>query len=109
MTSSNKTAEESSPTKWFTYIVECSDSTYYTGVTTNLKRRINEHNNSVKGAKYTRYRQPVTLVYYEETESRQLACRREYAIKQMRVAQKRALINLSAVALVSSEPCSNLL
>ncbi len=78
---------------WFVYIVRCSDYTLYTGVTTDLQRRIDEHNSGhKKGAKYTRPRRPVTLVYSEELGSRSEACRREYQIKQMAVGKKEQLI-----------------
>ncbi len=74
------------------YIVQCSDGTYYTGYTTDLNRRIKEHNESKKGAKYTRVRRPVTLQYFESYGSRQEACRREYEIKQLSRKQKEKLI-----------------
>jgi putative endonuclease len=88
--------QDISGTPWFIYIVECSDSSYYTGVTTNIKRRLHEHNNTAKGAKYTRCRRPVALVYQEETDSRQNACKREYAIKKLQLAQKKTLVNSSS-------------
>lgn len=75
----------------YTYIVECSDHTLYTGWTTDLTKRLNAHNSGT-GAKYTRARRPVKLVYYEEYETKQEATRREYAIKQLSAAQKRRLI-----------------
>lgn len=50
---------------WYVYIAECSDKSLYTGITTDIDRRISEHNNSNKGAKYTKSRQPVELVYYK--------------------------------------------
>jgi len=62
-------------------MLECSDGTLYTGITTDLERRLDEHNNSPKGAKYTRARRPVTLVYSEELDNRSLASKREYFIK----------------------------
>jgi len=51
--------------EWFVYIVECNDKTLYTGITTDLERRIKEHNYSSKGAKYTSKRRPVRMVYFE--------------------------------------------
>lgn len=75
----------------FTYIVKCSDGTYYTGWTTNLEKRVKAHNEG-KGAKYTRTRGPVELVYYEEYEDKIEAMRREYAIKQLTRKQKEKLI-----------------
>ncbi len=56
------------------YIVECSDGTYYTGYTTDVKRRLKEHNESPKGAKYTRARRPVTLCYQASYETREKSC-----------------------------------
>lgn len=76
---------------FYTYIVECADHSFYTGWTNNLKKRIATHN-AGKGAKYTRYRLPVTLVYFETYSDKQAAMRREYAIKQMTRQQKLKLI-----------------
>lgn len=76
----------------FIYIVECSDGTFYTGYAKNVERRVKEHNNSLKGAKYTRSRRPVTLRYVESFETRSDACKREAAIKKMKREQKEQLI-----------------
>lgn len=76
----------------FTYIVECSDGTFYTGWTNNLEKRIADHN-SGKGAKYTSPRTPVKLVYYEEFETKQEAMSREYQIKQLTRVAKEKLIS----------------
>ena len=78
--------------KWLVYIVSCSDGTYYTGVTTNVDRRISEHNHSIRGAKYTRTRRPVKLMYVEQCEDRSEAQRVEYNIKKMTRAQKEDLV-----------------
>ena len=75
----------------YTYIVECKDGTLYTGWTNNLEKRIADHN-SGKGAKYTRARKPVTLVYYETFEAKEEARKREYAIKHMSRKEKEKLI-----------------
>ncbi len=75
----------------YTYILKCSDGTYYTGYTNDLGRRITVHNKG-KGAKYTRSRLPVELVYYEEYETKSEALSREYAIKQMTRDKKEDLI-----------------
>ena len=78
------------------YIVECADNTLYTGIATDLERRIEEHNSSEKGAKYTRTRRPVTLVYSEEHPDRSSASKREYEIKKkMNRAEKLVLIEPS--------------
>ena len=78
--------------KWKVYIVECADGTYYTGITTDTKRRLLEHNFSLKSAKYTRSRRPVKLVYEEESQSRSTASKREYQIKKMKRKDKAVLI-----------------
>lgn len=75
----------------YTYIVKCADGTYYTGWTVDLDKRLASHN-SGKGAKYTRSRLPVELVYYEAYEDRVEAMRREYAIKRLTRAEKKLLI-----------------
>lgn len=78
---------------YYVYIVQCADDTLYTGIATDLVRRIEEHNSSGKGAKYTRIRRPVHLVYSEEFPDRPLASKREYEIKKkMSRAQKLMLI-----------------
>ncbi|MHC1750317.1 MAG: GIY-YIG nuclease family protein [Cellulosilyticaceae bacterium] len=76
---------------YWVYIVECSDHTYYTGYTNDLKKRINTHNTG-KGAKYTRGRVPVTLLYFEEFLEKQDALKREIAIKKLTRVQKEYLI-----------------
>lgn len=75
----------------YTYIVQCSDGSLYTGWTNNLNKRIEDHN-AGKGAKYTRSRLPVVLAYYEAFETKEEAMRREYAIKQMSRTEKLKLI-----------------
>lgn len=76
----------------YVYIVKCSDDTYYTGWTTNLEKRIATHNNGT-GAKYTKARRPVELIYYEEYFNKSQALKREYVIKQMTRKEKEQLIN----------------
>jgi len=75
----------------FCYIVECADGTYYTGWTTDPKRRLKTHNKGL-GAKYTSMRLPVKLVYVEEQPDRKTAMKREIAIKKMRRDGKKKLI-----------------
>ena len=78
---------------YYIYIIQCADNTLYTGISTELERRIEEHNSSDKGAKYTRVRRPVTLVYSEEYPDRSSASKREYEIKKkMSRAEKLKLI-----------------
>lgn len=75
----------------YTYIVRCSDGTLYTGWTNNLEKRIKDHNDG-KGAKYTKPRRPVVLVYYEEFSTKEEAMRREWEIKQMSRRDKLAIV-----------------
>ena len=80
--------------KWKVYVLKCADDTLYTGVATDLDRRLDEHNSSTKGAKYTRVRRPVELVYYENCADRVDASRREYEIKHLSRKEKLELINV---------------
>lgn len=75
----------------YTYILKCADGSLYTGWTTNLERRVKEHNEG-KGAKYTRGRVPVELVYHEEFATKEEAMSREYAIKRLSRAEKLKLV-----------------
>ena len=77
--------------QWFVYILRCSDGTLYTGMTNDVARRVQAHNQG-KGAKYTRGRRPVEMAYFEEYESYSVALKREYAIKQLTRQQKMELI-----------------
>lgn len=76
--------------KFYCYILECVDCTYYTGWSTDPQRRLKQHN-AGRGARYTRTRLPVTLVYTEEQPDRSSALQREYEIKALSRPQKRAL------------------
>ena len=78
---------------WFVYIVRCQDDTLYTGITTDLFRRLDQHNSDRGGARYTRPRRPVQLVYAEPAASRSAAARREFQVKKLSVAEKRRLIH----------------
>ncbi len=77
---------------YYVYILECKDGTLYTGWTVDLERRLVQHNRG-KGAKYTRSRYPVVLKYYEEFNTKQEACRREYSVKQLSRIEKLRLIS----------------
>ncbi|WP_104002636.1 GIY-YIG nuclease family protein [Marinobacterium lutimaris] len=80
--------------QWYVYILRCADDTFYTGVTTDLKRRVREHNECNRlGARYTRVRRPVQLVWSESQADRSVALKREYAIKQLRRPAKLRLIS----------------
>jgi len=76
----------------YVYILRCADDTLYTGYTTDPERRLREHNAGT-GAKYTRGRTPVEIVYREAYDSRSAAMRREYEIKQLRRSEKIDLID----------------
>ncbi|MFU7515867.1 GIY-YIG nuclease family protein [Clostridium sp. HCS.1] len=76
----------------YVYILKCSDNTLYTGWTTSLEKRLKTHN-SGKGAKYTRVRLPVEIVYFEKFEDKKEAMKREYAIKQLSRQEKLKLID----------------
>ncbi len=80
------------PKEWYVYMVECADGTLYSGVTTDVERRIKEHNDSPKGAKYTRAKRPVKLVYTEACTGRSEATKREYVLKQLSREEKLKLI-----------------
>ena len=85
----NKKIEKSG---WFVYILECKDKTLYTGITTNLEKRLEQHNSSPDGAKYTRARRPVKMVYNESHINRSEATKREYEIKKLSRLDKLKLI-----------------
>jgi len=76
---------------WHLYILRCNDDSYYTGITTDIAKRIEGHN-SGKGAKYTRAHRPVSLVYYEKYETEREARKRESEIKSWRREKKEQLI-----------------
>ncbi len=84
-------------TMYTLYILHCADETLYTGITTNLERRVEEHNTSSKGAAYTRGRRPVTVVYKQAYANRSLAQKREAEIKKLSKKEKLALIAAQAV------------
>ncbi len=77
---------------YFVYILRCSDGTLYTGITNDLTKRLSDHNSSAAGAKYTRSRRPVDLVYSETCADKSAALKREMAIKKLSRSEKNALI-----------------
>lgn len=77
--------------KHYTYMLQCADGTLYTGYTNHLEKRVKTHNEG-KGAKYTRNRRPVKLVYFEVYDTKQQAMKREYEMKQLSRRQKMELI-----------------
>lgn len=79
---------------YYFYILRCADGSLYAGITTDVERRLAEHNSTGhRGAKYTRAKQPVVLVYVEEHSSRSAASRREAEVKHWPKAKKERLIN----------------
>ncbi len=84
---------------YYTYILTCADGTLYIGSTNNLAERVRTHNESPRGAKYTRVRRPVALSYSETFASKSDALKREYALKQLRRVDKLKLIKTSQTKL----------
>jgi putative endonuclease len=78
---------------YYVYMLKCSDNSLYTGITVDLARRVQEHNETKLGAKYTRVRRPVELVYSCEFKNRSEATMAEYQIKQMSRSNKLTLIS----------------
>ncbi len=78
---------------YYLYIVRCSDNSLYTGITLDVKRRIAEHNDSKKGARYTKSRRPVVLVYSEVCNSKGEALKREAYIKKLSREEKNTLVS----------------
>jgi len=77
---------------WYVYLLSCSDDTFYTGISTDLKRRLYEHNHDdKKAAKYTRARRPLNMVYFELCQSRSEASVREYEIRKLNRKKKQQL------------------
>jgi putative endonuclease len=86
-------ADQKKPnTDWFVYILNCGDGSLYTGITTDLQRRLDEHNDSKLGARYTRARRPVELLWFEQHDSRSDAAIREAEIKKLDRQQKIGVI-----------------
>ena len=80
-------------TQWHLYVLRCADGSFYAGITTDLERRLNEHNSSPKGARYTRARRPVALVKAWPMLDRSAATKAELAFKRLGRSQKVALID----------------
>ena len=78
---------------WYAYILECNDGSFYTGITTDLNRRLHEHNHSPKGAKYTRTRRPVALRYHKRYADKSEALKAEITIKKMSRREKIQLLH----------------
>ena len=80
---------------YYLYILECTDKTLYTGITTDLERRISEHNDTRLGAKYTSSRRPVKLAYFKKFKNRSLASKEEARIKKLKKTEKIEIIRES--------------
>ena len=80
---------------WYVYMVRCNDGTLYTGITNDLVKRVEAHNFGRDGARYTRSRRPVKLVYSQEVESKSAAAKLEYQFKRLPRSKKKKLITLS--------------
>ncbi|PJA87201.1 MAG: endonuclease [Candidatus Moranbacteria bacterium CG_4_9_14_3_um_filter_42_9] len=78
---------------YYLYILECADKTLYTGITTDLKRRVAEHNKNKLGAKYTAARRPVKIVYSKKFQNRSAASQAEARVKKMTRLEKTELVN----------------
>lgn len=80
---------------WYMYVVVCNDNSLYCGITTNLERRLKQHNGEIKGgAKYTRSKRPINLVYFEKCKDRSDASKKEIRFKKLK--RKEKLKKLSA-------------
>ena len=77
---------------WYVYIIECSDAKLYTGITTDIERRVKEHSEG-KGGRFTRFRTPVKIVYNQQVANRSAALKREAAIKKLSRDEKLLLIS----------------
>jgi len=80
---------------YYLYVLKCADETLYTGITVDLKRRVGEHNSSKLGAKYTKSRRPVNLVYSKEFIDRSTASKEEARIKALSRKEKQEMIKMS--------------
>tara|TARA_R110001583_G_scaffold53736_1_gene165339 strand:- start:6114 stop:6395 length:282 start_codon:yes stop_codon:yes gene_type:complete len=85
---------------WTVYFLRCNDNSLYTGITTHTERRLHQHNNTKLGAKYTRARRPVKLVYSETAADRSTASKREYELRTLTKKQKEKLVLAYSVSMV---------
>ena len=78
---------------WYVYLLRCKDNSLYAGITTNIDRRLHQHNHTKLGAKYTRAKRPVTLAFIETATNKSKASKREYQLKQLTKTQKEQLVS----------------
>ena len=90
MSSPKKSKNRSS--RWFLYILKCSDNSFYTGITNDLQRRLGKHNDG-HASRYTRSRLPVDLIYHEQCRNKSIALKKEYAVKSLSRFQKEEYIH----------------
>ncbi|WP_396588583.1 GIY-YIG nuclease family protein [Bermanella sp. R86510] len=93
------TATNKEPPAWYVYMVRCVDGSLYAGITTDIERRLYQHNSNSLGAKYTRNRRPVELAYIEPCHDRSQASKREAQIKKLSRLQKLQLIKTTNTSL----------
>jgi len=78
---------------WFVYFLRCNDNSLYAGITTDINRRLHQHNNTKLGAKYTRAKRPVTLAFIETASNKSTASKREYQLRKLTKSQKEQLVS----------------
>lgn len=78
---------------WTVYFLRCNDNSLYAGITTDIVRRLHQHNHTKLGAKYTKAKRPVTLVFIETATDRSAASKREYQLRKLTKAQKEQLVS----------------
>jgi len=85
---------------YYLYILKCADKTLYTGITTDLKRRVAEHNSTKLGSKYTHSRRPVKIVFSKRFKTRAIASKEEARIKKLKRSQKLELIKITKSGII---------
>ena len=78
---------------WYVYLLRCNDNSLYAGITTDISRRLHQHNHTKLGAKYTRAKRPVTLVFLETASNKSTASKREYQLKKLTKTAKEELVS----------------
>lgn len=78
---------------WYVYFLRCNDNSLYAGITTNIERRLHQHNHTKLGAKYTRAKRPVTIAFVETAIDKSTASKREYQLKKLSKIQKEQLVS----------------
>lgn len=78
---------------WFVYFLRCNDNSLYTGITTDVNRRLHQHNHTKLGAKYTRAKRPVTLAFIETAPDKSTACKREYQLRTLSKIKKEQIVS----------------